>query len=169
MATRVFWIESPWKGRLAIVPRPRGRDWLDDEVSGWREAGIDIVVSFLTLGETAEFALEKEGEACNAQGIRFVSFPIPDQEIPLSKQAATVLLSDLEQALGEGKTVALHCRQSVGRSALIAAALLVAAGEESSVAFEKVEEARGCKVPETAEQERWVADYASELAASSVP
>ncbi len=169
MATRVFWIESPWKGRLAIVPRPRGGDWLDDEVSGWREAGIDIVVSLLTPEEAVEFALEKEGEACKAHGIRFVSFPIPDQEIPLSKQAATVLLSDLEQALVEGKTVAVHCRQSVGRSALIAAALLVATGEKSSVAFEKVRQARGCKVPETAEQERWVADYASELAASSVP
>jgi hypothetical protein len=35
------------------------------------------------------------------------------------------------------------------------------------VAFEKVGEARGCKVPETTDQERWVADYALELATSS--
>jgi len=158
-------IEAPWKGKLAIVPRPRGGDWLDDEVSGWRECGIDVVVSFLTPPEAAEFALENEGEVCKAHGIRFVSFPIPDQEVPVSKQVAAVLLHDLEQALVEGKKVALHCRQSVGRSATIAAALLVTAGQEPRIAFEKIGEARGCKVPETAEQERWVSDYASELAA----
>ena len=167
MATRVYWIKGPWKGRLCIVPRPRGGDWLDDEVSGWRESGIDVVVSFLTPAEEVEFALENEGEVCKAHGIRFVSFPIPDQEVPESKQAAFILLHDLEEALVEGKTVAVHCRQSVGRSATIAAALLVAAGEEPRVAFEKVGEARGCKVPETTDQERWVADYALELATSS--
>ena len=124
-------------------------------------------MSFLTPAEEEEFALENEGEVCEAHGIRFVSFPIPDQEVPVSKQAALTLLHDLEQALVEGKTVAVHCRQSVGRSATIAAALLVAAGEEPDVAFENVGKARGCNVPETAEQERWVANYALELAASS--
>lgn len=167
MATRLYWIEAPWKGKLGIVPRPRGGDWLDGEVSGWRESGIDVVVSFLTPSEAAEFALENEGEVCRALGIRFVSFPIPDQEVPVLKQAASILLHDLEQALVEGKKVALHCRQSVGRSATIAAALLVAAGQEPRIAFETIGEARGCKVPETAEQERWVADYASELATFS--
>lgn len=167
MAMRVYWVEAPWKGQLAIVPRPRGGDWLDDEISGWRESGIDVVVSFLTPAEEAEFALENEGEVSEAHGIRFLSFPIPDQEVPVSKQAASVLLHDLEQALVEGKTVAVHCRQSVGRSAMIAAALLVAAGEEPRVAFEKIGKARGCKVPETAEQERWVTTLALELATFS--
>jgi len=145
------------------VLRPRGGDWFDDEVNRWRESGIDVVVSFLTPGETAEFSLENEGEVCKARGIRFISFQIPDQEIPTSKQAAASLLHDLERALAEGKNVALHCRQSVGRSATIAAALLVAAGKEPGLAFEKIGKARGCKVPETLEQERWVADFASEL------
>ncbi len=128
MKARAYWIEGPSRGRLAIVPRPRGGDWLDDEVSGWRESGIDVVVSFLTPAEEAEFALENEGEVCEAHGIRFVSFPIPDQEVPVSKESAAVLLLDLEQTLVEGKTIAVHCRQSIGRSAMIAAALLVAAG-----------------------------------------
>lgn len=163
MPTRVFWIEAPWTGRLAIVSRPRGGDWLGDEVSAWRELGMDVVVSFLTPAEAAEFDLENEGEVCKAHGIQFVSFPIPDQEVPVSKQEAAALLEDLRQALVEGKMVALHCRQSVGRSATIAAALLVATGQEPRTAFEKVAEARGCKVPETPEQERWVADYASGL------
>lgn len=156
MAARVFWIEGQWKGRLAIVPRPRGGDWLEDEISDWREAGIDIVVSFLMPDEVAEFALEAEEELCKAYGIRFISFAIPDRGVPESK-ATAVLVQDLEQALIDGKRVALHCRQSVGRSAILAASLLVAAGEEPHQAFERISLARGCKVPDTAEQEQWVA------------
>jgi protein-tyrosine phosphatase len=156
MAARVYWIEGPWKGRLAIVPRPRGEDWLKDEISDWHDAGIDIVVSFLMPDEVAEFALEAEDELCEAQGIRFISFAIPDRGVPAS-QAAAVLVEELEKALLDGKNVALHCRQSVGRSALIAALLFVVAGEEPHNAFKRISLVRGCKVPDTAEQEHWVA------------
>jgi protein-tyrosine phosphatase len=163
MAARVYWIEGPWEGRLAIVPRPRGGDWLKDEVSDWREAGIDSVVSFLTPDEVAEFDLEAEKELCEAHGIRFTSFAIPDRGVPASRAAATTLVHDLEQALADGEKIALHCRQSVGRSALIAAYLLVAGGEEPRRAFERISSARGVTVPETDEQEQWVIDRASAL------
>lgn len=163
MAARIYWIEGPWKGKLAIVPRPRGGDWLEDEISDWRKAGIDVVVSFLTPDEVGEFDLEDEGVLCEARGIRFISFAIPDREVPPSQFAAVSLVHDVEQSLTEGKNIALHCRQSVGRSALIAACLLVAAGEDSHRAFERISSARGCTVPDTAEQEQWVTDHASEL------
>ena len=160
MTARAYWIEGPWSGRLAIVPRPRGGDWLEDEAYEWRELGIDTIVSFLTPSEAAEFDLNNEGDVCKGGGITFISFPIPDQEVPASKQAAVALLSDLEQSLAEGKNVAMHCRQSIGRSAAIAAALVVVAGEEPRAAFDRIGAARGCRVPETAEQERWVAEFA---------
>jgi hypothetical protein len=34
-----FWIEAG-SLRLAIVPRPRGDDWLEDELRSMRKAGI---------------------------------------------------------------------------------------------------------------------------------
>ena len=34
-------------GRLAIMARPRAGDWLEDEISGWRAQGVEIVVSLL--------------------------------------------------------------------------------------------------------------------------
>ena len=163
MAAQAYWIEGPWKGRLAIVPRPRGGDWLEDEIAAWRKAGIGTVVSFLTPDEVAEFDLEAEKELSEAHGIRFVSFPIPDRGVPASQHAAAALVEDLEQSLANGEKVALHCRQSVGRSALIAAYLLISEGEDPRRAFERIRSARGVRVPDTAEQIQWVTDRAAAL------
>jgi len=143
------------------MPRPRGGDWLEDEVCDWREAGIDVVVSLLTPDEVGDFDLDAEPGFCEAHGIRFVSFPIPDRGVPASRDGAANLLNDLEHSLASGKTIALHCRQGIGRSSLIAACLLVTAGEEPRSAFERIGSVRGVRVPETPEQEQWVLDSAS--------
>ncbi len=52
----------------------------------------------------------------------------------------------------EGKHIAIHCRIGIGRSAMIAAATLVALGEAIERAFALVQEARGYEVPDTSEQ-----------------
>ena len=54
MGAKVFWVAGPWRGRLGIVPRPRGAEWLDDETQAWREAGIDVGVSLLEPNEELE-------------------------------------------------------------------------------------------------------------------
>lgn len=82
MKPEIHWIPGPWPGRLGILLRPRGGDWLSDEVRMWREA--------------------------------------------------TGLAARLDRALTEGQNVAVHCRQGVGRSALIAA--LVLAGDADDLA-----------------------------------
>jgi protein-tyrosine phosphatase len=160
---REYCVEGPWKGTLVIVPRPRGGDWLQDEISHWRDAGIKTVVSFLTPDEIASFELEAEKRLCEDHGIRFVSFPIPDRGVPESAAAAGNLLNDLKRSLVKGDKVALHCRQSVGRSALIAACLLVRVGKEPGVAFEQIGSARGGTVPDTIQQEQWVADREKDM------
>ena len=54
MSAKIFWIPGPWRGRLGIVPRPRGADWLGDKTRAWRETGIDVVVSLLEPDEEAD-------------------------------------------------------------------------------------------------------------------
>lgn len=146
------------------MPRPRGGDWLEDEIAEWREAGLDVVVLLLTPDEVDHFDLEAEKPLCEAHEIRFVSFPIPDRGVPASKDAAIALINDLEQSLADGKNVVVHCRQGIGRSGLIAACLLVSGGQKPRSAFEDISKARGVIVPETAEQEQWLIDRASALA-----
>lgn len=161
MRARIFRIPGPWSGRLGIVPRPRGGDWLEDEVGSWRESGLDVVVSLLMPGETSELELDQEAAWCARHGIRFLSFPIPDRDVPDSRRAVLDLARDLDRALNEGRNVAVHCRQGIGRSGTIAAILLIRAGEDPGTAWEHVREGRGCPVPDTEEQREWVGVLAS--------
>jgi protein-tyrosine phosphatase len=163
MRTTLFWIAGPWPGRFAITPRPRGGDWLDDDVRAWQQAGLNMVVSLLTPAEVAELGLSQEEACCQAYGMQFCTFPITDLGVPVSRQACVVLMRQLTQALSEGKHIAVHCRQSIGRSGLLASCLLVGAGVDPETAFERASAARGCLVPETPEQREWVRALAPEL------
>lgn len=161
MRTRVYWIDGPWPGRLAIIPRPRGGDWLEEEIQAWKEAGLNIVVSLLTQEEVAELELSQEEHWCRAQNIQFFAFPIPDRGVPASRKAVAELVERLEKALEAGQSIAVHCRQGIGRSSIVAALLLVSAGEEPEMALAHISQARGCPVPDTSEQSRWVRDFAT--------
>lgn len=166
MAATVYWVPGPWRGRLAIVPRPRGGDWLGDETWAWREAGIDMVVSLLEPEEEAQLLLNGESTAASASGIEFRPFPIPDRGVPPSHASVAELVNGIVDALERGRNVAVHCRQGIGRSAVIVGAVLVTAGEAPQSALRTIYESRGVEVPETDEQRRWLKDFASWLLAA---
>jgi protein-tyrosine phosphatase len=168
MKTELFWIEGPWPGRLAILPRPRGGDWLEDEVRSWRQAGVGAVVSLLTSEEAADLDLVHEAELCRANQMDFVSFPIVDRSVPPSQKETVALVQRLDALLTAGTNVVIHCRQGLGRAALIAACTLVRAGIDPEAAFRRVSTARGCSVPETTEQRHWAIAFARTLAALPV-
>jgi len=168
MRAEVYWIAGPWRGRLGILARPRGGDWLEDQVRSWRASGIDVVASLLTSDEIAELELQEEEALSRKEGVEFHSLPIPDRDVPRSRTAFTRLVRDLETALESGKNVVVHCRQGIGRSGLVLAALLVAAGQGPEEAFRRIENVRGTPVPETAEQREWVFQTASESSAAGI-
>ena len=158
----LFWIPGPWRGNLAIVTRPRGGDWLEGEVSGWRQSGLDVVVSLLEKDEATDLGLDREGDVAESNRVQFISFPIPDRGVPASTANALTFLGTIERALEDGRTVALHCRQGVGRSGLIAAGLLVRSGMGVGKAIKVVSAARGQTVPETDLQLEWIEHLPSE-------
>lgn len=163
MRNDLYWIPGSWPGRLAIMPRPRGGDWLEDEIQSWRRAGVDVVLSLLTSDEIEDLTLAEEEQRCRDAGIEFLAFPIPDRGVPSSKKGFVDLAMSLTTRLAEGKNVAVHCRQGIGRAALVAICLLVHSGMDVESATQRVSLARGCSVPETAEQRRWIADFAGSL------
>jgi protein-tyrosine phosphatase len=163
MRTELYWIDGPWPGRLAIMPRPRGGDWLEDEIASWRRLGINVVVSALTREENAELDLIQEKEQCEKAGIEFLAFPIVDRGVPFSAKDTLELVRHLEQQLAQGKKIAVHCRQGIGRAGLLAACILVAGGVNLASAWDRIATARGCAVPETSEQREWAARFVRDL------
>ena len=163
MFAGLYWIDGSWPGKLAIVARPRGGDWLEDEARSWAHSGLQVIVSLLTPEETATFDLTNEAALCSSNGIEFVSFPIPDREVPSSRSETLRLVKGLDGYLATGKAVGIHCRQGIGRSGLVAACLLVSSGVPPAVAFNRISEARGRPVPETNGQREWVEAFAPQL------
>ena len=163
MKSDVYWIKGSWPGKLAILARPRGADWLDDEVAAWKEAGLNVVVSLLTPAEEYELGLIDEAELAKRNGLSFISFPIADYSVPTSKKVTRQLAGELKEQLLRGSVVGIHCRQGIGRSSLVEACVLVTSGESPGTAFQQIQRARGRSVPDTDEQTRWVSSFAYDL------
>jgi protein-tyrosine phosphatase len=153
MRSNLYWVEPE---RLAIMARPRAGDWLHDEMKSLRERGIHTVVSLLTDDEVRELELEAEKQECETAGLRFHSFPIPDRGLPASLAATRVLAHALAAELSEGRAIAIHCRMGIGRSSIIAAAVLSVLGMPPEDALERLTAARGLNVPDTEEQRQWI-------------
>lgn len=156
MTPNLYWIPGPWRGRLAISARPRGGEWLEDEVRGWRAAGIDIVVSLLEPEEEAQLQLLGEGGIASEHGIQYISLPIPDRAAPRSAKPVISLLTVFGEALDQGKHVAVHCRQGIGRSGLIAVSLLMRAGSRSGIGDSCGERRGWAARARTEEQRIWL-------------
>ncbi len=159
MNPKLYWIKGPWTGKLAISARPRGGDWLQDEITGWRNAGVDAVVSLLTSQENEELGLDSEPDLAQPRGVRFVSLPIEDRGVPSSWEDAARAVERVGQMLRQGKNVVIHCRQGIGRSGMITAAVLVKSGFSPDDALSLISDARGVSVPETPEQREWIRKF----------
>lgn len=87
MKATIYSIKEAAPNRIAIVARPRGGDWLGDELRALSLEGIDVLVSMLTEEETRDLGLHQESQECGAVAIKFVNLPVPDRSVPLGRQA----------------------------------------------------------------------------------
>jgi protein-tyrosine phosphatase len=159
MRAELYLVPECPAGRLAIMPRPRAGDWLEDETASWRRQSLDVVVSLLEDAEIADLELSAEQSMCERAGLRFLRFPIPDRGVPGSAQAVSELVSSLVAELRNGRGVGIHCRMGIGRSASLAVCVLCALGMPIEKAWAAVQRSRGLTVPDTAEQRAWVGSW----------
>ncbi|MGD0737245.1 MAG: hypothetical protein ABR976_19095 [Terracidiphilus sp.] len=159
----IFWIKGEPPAPLAIVLRPRGGDWLENELLRMKNAGIQTVVSLLEKHEAAFLELSEEARAARKAGLYFLSFPIPDTQIPSDPAAFETFIKYLANRLRIGEHIGVHCRGSIGRSTVTAACALIHLGWSPRAALFAIAEARGCAVPDTQEQENWILNYQSRI------
>lgn len=148
---RPYLIDFPASGRLAVMPRPVGGDALTRHLKRLRGKGVDTLVCALTPGERDLLGLDSEPEAAREAGLSFVEFPIPDFSVP-DADALLSLAQRIAKAVRKGDYVVVHCRGGIGRSGVVAGAVLIAMGAGADEAMRLVSEARGVPAPETEEQ-----------------
>ena len=159
----IYWIENEGPGRLAILARPPAEFALPERIRGWKDAGIDVVVSMLTESDNEYLGLTREAELCNAEGLEFVSYPIQDFGVPDSIESARALAKDLHDRLAAGKDIGFHCNGCIGRAPLMASCVLMLGGKSAAEAFDLVSLARGYPIPEGRAQAEWGRNFEREI------
>jgi protein-tyrosine phosphatase len=153
MPSDLYWIDVAGASKLAIMARPRAGDWLGDEVAHWKRSGVGLVVSLLERDEVDDLGLGMEAALCRENGIEYLSYPIPDRGVPGDVKSAMRFAAELA---GRGELIAIHCRAGIGRSSMMAAAVMIAKGVEPAAALLAIERARGLPIPDTDAQRDWV-------------
>jgi protein-tyrosine phosphatase len=152
----VFWIEDEMSGALAIVLRPRGNDWLEDELKRLRENRVETLVSMLEEWEADSLGLSDERKLADQIGLNFLSYPIPDRQTPAEIASFRKFIAELSNRLNAGEHIGIHCRGSIGRASIAAACALINTGWTANAALAAIERARGCPIPDTTEQKEWI-------------
>jgi len=155
----VFWIEGTPPVGLAIVLRPRGDDWLKDDLMRIKQSGVETLVSLLDPNEALWLGLGEEGRLAKQAGMRFLSYPILDVHVPANVATFRAFVAGLADRLRAGERIGVHCRGSIGRSTVTAACALIHLGWKAKDALAAIQAARGCVVPDTTEQQRWILKY----------
>jgi protein-tyrosine phosphatase len=142
-------------GSLAIAPHPSSASSLHFDVEYWASSGIDTVVSLLTDTEEQELDLSNERTVVAENGMNFRSFAVPDMCVPQDLPAFCELATEIVHLIGRKRRIIVHCWAGIGRSGLLASAVLVLMGHDPETVFDLVTMVRGESVPDTQDQVDW--------------
>lgn len=163
----IYRIDDIGAGSLAIMAHPASSGDVAARIAEIAASGINQVISLLEPAEAQLLGLQHEAELVNAAGMDFISFPIPDMGLPASVAEFARLSRRLYRQVHAGSNSLIHCRAGVGRSGLLAAAVLMHQGRDAQQAFAHVARRRGMPVPETSDQGSWLEANQSAITAGA--
>jgi protein-tyrosine phosphatase len=85
----------------------------------------DVLVSLIEEHEFTALGIATLREQAQEHGIEVIWFPIRDVSIPTSMEEFAAMVKVTHEVLSQGKTVVIHCMGGLGRTGLVAAAILV--------------------------------------------
>ena len=144
------------EGKLSIMGKPSGAEYLEEDIQYLKKNGITTLVSLLEQNEAYELGLDLEDHVCTNIGIDFHNFPITDRSVPGNDTEFFTSISSSYNAILKGASLVAHCRAGIGRSGIYTTSILIRHGHTVDEAFEIVSDARGIQIPDTQEQIDWV-------------
>lgn len=118
--------------RFIFTPCPGTKEAdLTSSVSTLKEAGASAVISMLSDTEIGMLEVSELGTTIQTQGLAWYQLPVEDDEAPSAAFMNTFaqVKAELITRIEAGETIAIHCRGGSGRTGLMAAVLLLEAGE----------------------------------------
>jgi protein-tyrosine phosphatase len=157
MPVKIYWLHNfENASKLGTMARPRGNEWLEEDILSLRKQGVQIIVSLLDRNEIYELGLEKESKLCLKNGIDYINFPIADRNVPKPYPEFHDFIGQLKEKLSAGRHMVIHCRMGIGRSTIIAGCLLIKPGYKTDDIIAHITKIRGMRVPDTDEQIAWL-------------
>lgn len=155
-----YWVVP---GRMAAGEYPGHVAWdiASQKVKALLQAGIDCFVDLTEAGVNTPYAdvLRHEATLANVNAIH-VRHPIVDGSVPRSPGQMVAVLDAIDDALGQGKTVYVHCLGGLGRTGTVIGCWLVRHGRTGDAALAQIAQWRNgaeavlrqAHSPETREQ-----------------
>lgn len=146
-------------GKLYLSAMPGREEPLEEFLQEAEEAGINHILCLVSDEEIAEKSPEYL-EAIHQSRIpaQMWQHPIPDYGAPDQPYEILQAVESMKQVLIRGESVVIHCAAGIGRTGMVAIALLVRLGFSQPVATRTIEQAGS--TPETDEQWEFI-DLAS--------
>jgi len=164
-ANDIHRVDTIGRGFLAIMAHPASSGDPAATLARVAAAGVQQVISLLEPEEAAALGLQREAQLAAENSMGFVSFPVPDMGLPESVEPFARLSLMLYRQVESGVNSLIHCRAGIGRSGLLAAAVLMHGGLDAPRAFAQVAGMRGAHLPETPAQGSWLARHGPAIVA----
>lgn len=142
------------------MAKPVAGEYLEDEIAGLATLGITGIVSLLEVDEARELGLGNEGALAKSYGLTFDAFPIRDRGL---RDGIESFIQSLTDRISLGECLVVHCRAGIGRSGVVASAILINSGYSPNDAIARVSKARGISIPDTDEQRSWILGFSPNM------
>jgi protein-tyrosine phosphatase len=141
-------------GRLIAGRHPCawGQENAGSEVRDLARAGVTLFLDLTQEGELDAYASLVEPPA------RHLRMPIRDFSVPTREQLVATL-DEIDEELGRGGLVYVHCWAGCGRTGVVVGSWLVRHGADPKDALRRIAESRGLGCPQTLEQRLVVLDW----------
>ncbi|MFP4273314.1 MAG: cyclin-dependent kinase inhibitor 3 family protein [Halothiobacillaceae bacterium] len=147
-------INMPGGGRIGLTFCPGKQDpqamtgaWSRDlaaDLAAIRDWGGNILLTLMESHELAALGVPDLGCKAELLGLEWHHLPIRDACVPDARFESLwpSVCPRLQNALGQGGSVVIHCKGGLGRTGLVAGLLLVEQGMSPTAALNRVRSAR---------------------------
>ena len=148
-------------GRLIFTPCPGSKDTsLASALDTLKAAGAEALITLMPVSELEQNQAAELPALCAARSLEWFHLPVADEQVPLADfDAAWAQARErIAGLIGEGRSIAIHCKGGSGRTGLIAARILIDRGLSRGEAVALVQALRPKAIQHPAHA-AWIAQF----------